>query len=595
MKHKVNIWPMYHPAAALHQPRLWAVMLQDWEFRPEHVNHNFIVGNKLSDSYGFDVALDTENDASGNLGQWSVAYRNQNGDIIVIPQGGKQIIQYGANVVMHNAKWDIRVLERAGMNLPSPLRVQDTMIASYCLGMGRQDTKDTGRSGDHMVGGLGLKYLARRHLGMEMRTWKEVEHGTDQEITEYNANDSVATYLLWEKWNPQLPQHYWDIDMPLLNVLMTMENRGIMVDPNFLQEYATYLSNELDELKQDLPLNPYSPDQVAKYVYETLSIQPTKFTGTGKPSVDKEILETIDDPIVKQILKYKEFYKEKDTYVDNYISRMGVDNRIHCEFKQTSTATGRLSSANPNLQNVSEDKTGRPSQLKALFIAQPDCVFVRVDYKQLELRVFAAVANEEKLLEVFRKGGDPHQETADFLDVSRSIGKNINFLMLYGGTPWRISQEFHVPIDQAKQMLARYYGAYPNIKKYHTQQIEKAHNDKVVYNWFGRKRRLDSMFSDDWRIIKEGEREAINTDIQGTSAEIVKRAMIRLHYDHHAPMLIQVHDELLFEIPKNEATDYARWLYEYLPTLTTINGVSFDVDVGIGKTWADAKKEELFG
>lgn len=577
----------YHPAAALHQPRMWSVMLDDWQNMPKKVDASYTVSDLPKDLYPRVFALDTENDELGRLGAWSIAYRDE-GRLLVTPYHGiRQTFRptERSTVVMHNARWDIRVLQANKMLAPPT--VVDTMIAAYCLGLARQDVKDATRSGSQMIGGLGLKYLARRHLGIEMKTWEEVKDKPD-ELAEYNAKDAVATLLLWEQWEPKLPKHFWQIDMPLLAVCIAMEDRGIMVDPNFLQKYAETLDEKLSNVDLSVdgtPINPFSHKQVSDYIYGRLGYKPTKFTDNKQPSVDKEVLEAIDDPIVRHILEYREFYKERRTYVSNYLDKMGLDNRIHCDFKQTSTATGRLSSARPNLQNVTKN-----TELRKLFVAEAGSLLVRVDFSQLELRVFAALTQDPVMLKAFAEGKNIHQETADILGVSYDDAKTINFLMLYGGGAWKISQEFGVPVDKAKAMIARYYATYPKIKAYHDEMIEKAHSERKVTNFFGRTRRLDGMYSEDWKTIKDSEREAINTPIQGTAADVVKLVMIDLHYKHQTPMILQVHDELLFEVAEGETTDYAQWLKDYIPTLVEINGVRFPVEVGIGKNWMEAMK-----
>jgi len=456
-----------------------------------------------------------------------------------------------------------------------------------CLGHGRQETKDSSKSssGDSMVGGLGLKYLARRHLGMKMKTWEEVKDHPEL-IPEYNANDSVATYLLFEKWKPELPQHFWDIDTPLLRVLMKMEDVGIEVDSEFLKKYAESLDKQLANI--DVPINPFSPPEIISYVYGTLGIEPERFTDSGQPSTDAETLEMVDDPIVKRILEYREFHKERKTYVSSYSSRLDVEHRIHCEFKQTSTATGRLSSARPNLQNVTKG-----TDLRKLFIAKEGHTLVRADFKHLDLRAFVAITQEPSMLKAFQENRDIHQETADILGVSRDTAKNINFLILFGGTAWRMSQEYKIPINKAQDMIDQYFSAFPGIKKYMDEQIERAKTERKVYSYYGRMRRLDGMFSQKWKTRKDAENQAINTPVQSLEADIVKRAMIELHYKHQAPMVLQVHDELLFEVPKNEAEEYAHWLKEYIPTITEINGLTFPVDVSSGDTWHECCHKEV--
>ena len=585
----VKVISQYHPAACLHQPALRSTLIDDWENLPQQVPHDYIVIEKPPSVFTGVVALDTENAPDGNLGQWSIAQRDKSGKLKVsMFYGPRKDIRFeNAEVVMHNAKWDKRVLAGCGMRVPP--NVVDTMIAGYCLGFGKQNVaggvNDTG-----LIGGLGLKYLARRHLGMEMHSWNEVKDKPEL-IPAYNASDSLATLLLWERWRPKLPRHFWEIDMPLLDVLMAMEDRGISVNPTFLNEFNDYLDKRLGEFK--LPLNPYSPAQVAKYVYTDLGIKPWKFTKGGQPSTEEEVLETIDDPIVKQILEYRQLSKEKNTYVKRYIDRITPDGRIHTEFKQTSTATGRLSSANPNLQNVPKNN----SEIRKLFVAPKGKLLVRMDFSQLELRVFAALTGDKVMLEAFEKGRDIHQETSDFLrkrgfNISRYDAKTINFLMLYGGSAYKISSVYHVSIDEASALLRAYYDQFPAIEAYQSRIIEEARETKRVSTYVGRERRIDALYAEDWRVRQHGERMAVNLPVQGGAGEIVKIVMIDLHYKHKAPMLVQVHDELIFEVDEKQARDYAQWIKEYVPTITDLNGVRFPVEVGIGKNWLEAIGEE---
>jgi len=430
-----------------------------------------------------------------------------------------------------------------------------------------------------------LKYLARRHLGFEMQTWLDVKVKPEL-MQEYTAMDSVATYLLWEKWEDQLPEHFWTIDMPLLPVIMAIEDRGVAINPNKLGEMGEYLAKAIEEIKAAnlLPLHPFSPLQVQSYVYGELGIEPFKFTPTGQPSVEEEVLETIDDPVVKKILEYKGLYKEKDTYVENYVERLTLDNRVHPEFKQCRTATGRLSCARPNLQNVPK------TEMRTLFVAPPGKKLIRVDWKQIELIVLAIISGDEEMLRVLTSSpmGDIHQATADALGLSRYDGKTFNFAMIYRAEPWTLSQEFHIPIDQAKSYMARYFEKYPGIRRYYTKIEEEAGANKKLYNLFGRMRRFDALYAEDWRVRKQGLKEAINFPIQSTAGEIVKLSMIDLDNKHSAPMILQVHDELLFEVDEKDTLEYAHWLEEYIPTLVEIEGVRFPVDVSIGNNWWEA-------
>jgi DNA polymerase-1 len=525
------------------------------------------------------IALDTE--GFDYVEEWSIAYRNEQGELCVEPHFGNERVDFGdTQVVFHNSKFDIRQLRKS--NIKEPINVLDTMIAAYCLGMGRQAADDTGKSGDRMVGGLGLKYLARRHLGWEMEDW----HENIQDPVAYNAKDSAATLLLWEKWRDQLPSHFWGIDMPLLPVLMAMEDRGIGVDKDFLAKYILKLDEELARF--DLPINPDAPHDIQSYVYGTLGIEPWKFTKGGQPSVEREVLETIDDPLVKQILEYGDLYAERYRYSGDYAARIDANSRLHTEIKQTSTATGRLSSANPNLQNVK-----RNGELRSLFVAPEGKVLIVADASQLELRVFAAITGDPVMTKIYKEGGDIHANTARALGVDRQTGKTINFTWIYEGSAWKASQQFHIPIDQATDYLKKFYELYPTILEYHKYAKRVANEEQKVVDSWGRTRRLDAMFSNRRQVQREGEREAINAFVQMDAAEIVKLCMNDLHYKHNAPMLLQIHDELIFEVEATHALEYAQWLKEYLPTIVELKGLKFPWSVGIGPNWQDAKKHEI--
>ena len=574
---ELKVISQYHPAAAMHQPRLWAVMLDDWENLPQTENTDYTIIPKEAYEPPSLYALDTETDGHGGLGQWSIAFRDD-GDVFVLPfERSEPTFVLPPNAVMHNAKYDIRELRANGMTPPTEFH--DTMIMAYCMGMGRQAPKDNSKtkSGSNMVGGLGLKYLARRHLGIQMKTWQEVSLHPELQ-PEYNAMDSVATLLLAEKWLPVLPKHYFDIDKPLLPVLMAMEDRGIMIDPDYLSEYAIELDNRL--AKFEFPLNPNARAELMSYIYGVLDLEPWKFTETGEPSVDADVLESIDDPLLKEILEYKELFKDKSTYVDNYVKARDFYNRVHPEYKQTSTFTGRLSCARPNLQNV--DKEG---SMRKLFIAAPGHKLIRMDYDQLEWRVLAAVTEDPILMRELASGRKIHQVTADQMDIKYADAKTANFAIQYGAQAWTLAQSLHCTITEAREFIKKYFQKFPGVKRYQEQQREIAVADKKVTNYFGRTRRLDSMYVDQWRIQEEGVKEAINTPIQGAGGEVCKIAMVALHHKHSAPMVLQVHDELIFEVPEKEAVDYAHWIEEYVPTLVEINGAKFPVEVSIGDNW----------
>ena len=541
------------------------------------------------------VSLDTETDNLGGLGQWSIAFRDKDNKLCLCSSTGvshkdelKEVFS-NSHVVFHNAKYDTRQLKKVGM--PVPDKLHDSMIMAYCMGLGKAAPKDDSRSksGSDMVGGLGLKYLARRILGMQMKTWAEVKDHPEL-VPEYNAADSIATYLLFEKWQPQLPEHYFKIDMPLLPVLMAMEDRGVLIDTTILKDFGKELDNRLAEF--DLPLNPFASSEVQSYVYGTLGIEPWKFTDTGLPSTEKEVLETIDDPVVKQIIEYKELFKEKGTYVENYINAADDRGRIHPEIKQTSTTTSRLSVARPNLQNVF--KRDERVKLRAMFVAPKGYKIIRADFNQLDFRTLAAITQDPTIIAALNADKKIHQVTADEMGISYDDAKTVNFGTMFGQEAWALSQQLHITIADAKVFLVRYFQRFPNLGKYRDEMKEKALNDKkITIPFTGRTRRIDAMYASDWRVKQEGIKEAINLPVQGLEAEVVKIVMIDLHVKHHAPMILQVHDELLFEVPAKDALDYAHWLRDYIPTIVEFGGMKFPVEVGVGRNWYEAMNNTL--
>jgi DNA polymerase-1 len=542
------------------------------------------------------VAMDTEKDGSGGLGQWSIAFRDDTGRLCVVPSYGTKDKKHleatfaKSSVVFHNYKYDARELKANGMPVPLYPNIHDTLIQGYCLGLGKQAPKDEAKSksGSDMVGGLGLKYLARRHLGMQMNTWKEVAEQPEL-VPEYNAKDSVATFLLAEKWLPILPKHYFEIDMPLLPVLMKMEDRGIMIDVNYLKSFAEELDSQLAEF--DLPLNPYSPKQIGKYVYETLGIEPWRFTSTGQPSTEEEVLETIDDPVVKQILAYKRLYKEKGTYVESYIKGRDSQDKIHPEFKQTSTSTGRLSCARPNLQNVF--KRDDRVKLRSLFVAPPGRKLIRADYNQLDFRALAAITQDPILIDALNADKKIHQVTAELMGLSYDDAKTVNFGVLFGQEAWSLSQQLHITIGEARDFLRDYFKRFPNIKKYRDEYTEIIQSQKKVSIPFtGRTRRIDAMYVEQKRIQREGLKEGLNLPVQGLEAEVVKIGMIDLD-KLEVEMVLQVHDELIIEVEEGDALEFAHWLKEYIPTIVEFGGMTFPVEVGIGDSWYEAMNNEI--
>lgn len=591
---KFSILPSYHPAAALHNPRLWADILEDWSHPAGKVNSDYLIRSVLPSVRPFLMSLDTETDGAGGLGCWSVAYRDETKQLCVTPfYGLRPEFQFGeTETIFHNAKYDLRELARNRMNIPA--KFHDTMIAAYCLGLGKQAPKDDSKSraGSDMVGGLGLKYLMRRHLGMQQKSWKEVQPSEEQE---YNAKDSVGTFLLFELWKSTLPLHYFTIDMPLLPVLMAMEDRGVKIDHGFLAEFGAELDKKL--AGYEFPFNPHSPDQIAKYIYGEksesgqfaggLGIQPWKFTDGGKPSTDADTLTLIPDPVVKRLLEYKQLFQDKASYLNDYARNMDIHDRVHPEIKQTSTSTGRLSIARPHLQNM--DKEG---QMRKLVIAEKGKKLVDMDFNQLDFRSLAAITQDPILIEALNADKKIHKVAQELLGCTYREAKVANFALMFKGEAWRLSQELGITIDAAREFIKFYFTKFPGIKKYQDEQECRLKADKhATIPFTNRTRRIDAMFVDQWKIQQEGVREGIALPVQGLEAEVCKIVMIDLA-KKSAPMILQVHDELLFEVDEKDALSYGHWLKEYVPTIVSFGGMKFTVEVSIGNNWWECGQEE---
>jgi DNA polymerase-1 len=323
-----------------------------------------------------------------------------------------------------------------------------------------------------------------------------------------------------------------------------------------------------------------------------LEIEPWKFTDKGEPSVEEEVLEQIHDPVLDLCLEYKHLFKDRKTYVENYIKMKDKNNRIHPELKQTSTSTRRLSCAKPNLQNVF--KKGERIKLRALFSAKKGFKIVRMDYDQLDFKALGAITQDEKLLAAFKSGKKIHTVTSEEMNLPYDQAKIANFAVMFKVEPWSLSIQMGCSIDEAKDFMARYFQKFPAIKRYQDETEKIVREEKrVTIPFENAVRRIDSMYSENWKIMQAGVREGINLPVQGLESYVVKRAMLDLYYKHNLTPILQIHDELLFEVEEEKALEFACWLKEYIPTIVgELGGVSFAVEVGIGNNWYEAGLKE---
>ncbi len=517
-----------------------------------------------------------------------------------------------------NWKYDALVLVAAGVRTPPP--DFDTMVASYCT---------AGATRKHDLDSLALQYLGVRKIptkeligsGAKQITMKEVPI---EEVGEYACEDVDVTFRLRELLEKELEAEgcrelFETLEMPLVPVLAAMEERGIRVDTDLLEALGVEFEREIRAAEHDVQglagenFKVNSPKALGEILFEKLRIQDE--AGVAKPkrtktgwATDHETLTTNYEgvEIVKRVLEYREVSKLKSTYLDalpRYVNpRTG---RVHCSFSQVTAATGRLASSDPNLQNIPV-RTERGRRLRKAFVPrEPDergeWLLLAADYSQVELRILAHFADDERMQEAFAEGRDIHSSTAQFVfDVPaekvdrlmRSRAKAINFGLMYGMGPQRLGRETGLTLAEARQFIERYFESFPKIRAWREGLLESARETGYVETLLGRRRRIPDISSSNSRMRSMAENTAVNTPVQGSAADIIKRAMIDIERDLEASdlngiMLLQVHDELVFEVPAAELERTQELVRGRMENAVELR-VPLDVDFGSGKNWLEA-------
>lgn len=477
----------------------------------------------------------------------------------------------------HNIKDLMRALLDEG--LPTDGFVFDTALAAYLL--------------DATAGSYDLPRLAQTYLGEELPDVQSVW---------------ALQPVLHEKMDAQamLPL-YTDVELPLCPVLARMEQAGFLVDRKALYDFGERLTSSIEQLQQSIwalagePFNIQSPKQLGSILFERLMLPAGKKTKTGW-STNAAVLDKLrgKHPIVEQILDYRTLTKLKSTYADGLLKEISADGRIHTNFQMTVTATGRLSSTEPNLQNIPVRRE-LGAQIRKMFVASPGKVLVDADYSQIELRLLAHIANDETMIAAFRSGEDIHAVTAsqvfgvplaEVTPLQRSHAKAVNFGIVYGISAFSLAQDIGVFQSEAKAYMDSYFAKYHGVRDYMTRVVEQAKADGYVTTLFGRRRDLPELKSSNFNLRSFGERVALNMPIQGTAADIIKAAMVRvdarMRAEHlQARLLLQVHDELIVECPKEEAETVRGILIEEMEHVVDYR-VPLLVDAKIGASWAEA-------
>ena len=506
----------------------------------------------------------------------------------------------------HNIKYDLIVMSNEGIALDGV--DFDTMIASYLLNPSSR--------------GHGLDALTMEYFGHKNLTYKEMTGTGSKEIgfdevevgraTEYAAEDSDMTWRLKGKLQPQLKDStlklYKEIELPLLEVLAEIELNGVYIDRKHLTELSSKIDKKLLRLEKDIyvladeQFNINSPKQLSVILFEKLKLPVVKKTKTGY-STDVSVLGqlALKHKLPEQVLSYRQLAKLKSTYVDALPGEIfKKTGRVHTSFNQTVAATGRLSSSNPNLQNI-PIRSDMGKEIRKAFTAEEDNMLLSADYSQIELRILAHLSKDKALKRAFDKGEDVHARTAADIfggsigqvdEKSRRMAKAVNFGIIYGLSAFGLSRQLNISRRDAQDFIDQYFSLYSSVKDFIGNTITEARECGYTMTMFHRRRYLPDLKSDNRQVRESAERIAINSPIQGSAADLIKVAMIRLSRNLkkiklNSKMILQVHDELLFECPVQEKKEIESLVRKEMEGAYSLS-VPLVVDIGWGKNWNEA-------
>ena len=506
-----------------------------------------------------------------------------------------------------NIKYEIIVFKNHGINL-SGISF-DTMVASYLLNPNKYS---------HGLNNIALEYL--NHI---MTTYKDVTgSGKGQKnfsevdietATNYSCEDAEITYQLAKLLGPMLKEQglerlFYDVEVPLTSVLARIEMNGVKVDTDFLSSLSKEVDAQLNDIVKRIyslaggEFNINSPKQLSEVLFTRLGLKPVKKTKTGH-STDEEVLTTLakEHALPKELLDYRQLTKLKSTYIDA-LPRMvhPKTKRIHTSLNQTVTSTGRLSSSEPNLQNI-PIRTELGKRIREAFVAEEGKMLLSADYSQIELRILAHLSGDEVLIDAFKRDEDVHTRTAmelfgaapDKVDSNmRRFAKTVNFGIVYGMSPYGLSSDLGIPVDEAKAYIDNYFVHYKGVKEFINKTISEAKEKGYVTTMLNRKRYIPELVSANGATRNFGERMAVNTPIQGSAADLIKMAMInidkRLDKERlKSMMILQVHDELVFETPESELEIIKELVKKEMENVMPMS-VPIKVDIGTGKNWSEA-------
>ena len=510
----------------------------------------------------------------------------------------------------HNLKYDLKVLSNYQLKVAGPL--YDTLIAHYLINPDRRHSMD-------ILASTYLQYEPQpitELIGKKGKNQGSMRDVALEKQTEYAVEDADITLQLKQFFDQELAaaengKLFQEVELPLVEVLTAMEQEGINLNTSFLKEFETALDSDIARLEKSIfeqageEFNLASPKQLGPILFEKLKlVDKPKKTKTGQYSTAEDVLSFLakDHPIVADILEWRSVNKLQNTYVKALPEEINPHTgRVHTVYNQAVAATGRLSSNQPNLQNI-PIRTERGQQVRKAFIPRDENhVLLAADYSQIELRIIAALSKDPAMLEAFQKGEDIHATTAAKVfgvpleEVSReqrSNAKTVNFGIVYGVSAFGLSQQTNLNRTEAKELIEAYYATYPQLKNYMSEQVDFARENGYVTTVLGRRRYLKDINSQNAVVRGAAERNAVNAPIQGSAADIIKIAMINIHRrmekeNWQSKMLLQVHDELVFDVPKTEIETLSAMVKEEMENAFSLE-VPLLVEVGVGENWLEA-------
>ncbi|WP_405203590.1 DNA polymerase I [Dokdonia sp. LLG6352-1] len=515
----------------------------------------------------------------------------------------------GIEKIGQNLKYDIKVLAKYDVKVKGKLF--DTMLAHYLINPDMRHNMD-------VLAETYLNYTPvsiTELIGKKGKNQKSMRDVPLDQQTEYAVEDADITLQLKQHFEKELDEAgtrklFDDIEIPLLRVLAAMEVEGINLDVNFLESLSGDLNADIERLTSEIyeeageEFKISSPKQLGEILFDKMKlVDKPKKTKTGQYSTAEDVLSYLakDHDIIQKVLDYRGLSKLKSTYVDALPEQVAQDGRVHTDYMQTVAATGRLSSNNPNLQNI-PIRTERGRQVRKAFVPRDENhTLLAADYSQIELRIIAALSEEENMIQAFTNGEDIHASTAakvfnvpleEVTREQRSNAKTVNFGIIYGVSAFGLSNQTDLSRGEAKELIDNYYKSYPKLRNYMSELVDFARENGYVKTVLDRRRYLNGINSSNGVVRGAAERNAVNAPIQGSAADIIKIAMINIfekleNSDYKTKMLLQVHDELVFDVPNTELDDIKNLIKTEMESAFKM-AVPLDVEVGVGQNWLEA-------